>query len=106
MNASGVHDMRRTYISTLLDSGADLMTVSELAGHTSMTTTAKYDRHGQAAKRAAMLKMTIPHVSQRAVARPERGYGIKIQTLASTKGGVGKSTLAGHLAAGVERHGA
>ena len=63
--------MRRTYISTLLDSGANLMTVSELAGHTSMTTAAKYDHRGEAAKRAAMVKMTIPHVSQRALSRDQ-----------------------------------
>jgi integrase len=72
VNAFSFYDMRRTYISTLLDSGANLMTVSELARQTSMTTTAKYDRRGEAAKRAAMLKMTIPHVSQRALSHDQK----------------------------------
>ena len=71
MNAFSFQDMRRTYISTLLGSSANLMTVSEQAGHTSMTTTAKYYRRGEAAKRAAMVKMTIPHVSQRALSRDQ-----------------------------------
>jgi hypothetical protein len=57
------------------------MTVSELAGHTSTTTTAQYDHRGEAAKRAALLKMTIPHVRQHAVAQPEHSCGMKILTL-------------------------
>ncbi len=72
VNASSFHDIQRIYISTLLDSGANPVTVSELAGHTSMTTMAKFDRHGEGAKRAAILKMTIPHVSQRALSRDQK----------------------------------
>jgi integrase/recombinase XerD len=55
------HDMRRTTISTLLDQGIDLATVQKIAGHASPTTTARYDRRDERAKRAAGEGMGLPY---------------------------------------------
>ena len=55
------HDLRRTFISDLLDSGADLLTVQKLAGHADPATTAKYDRRGEEVKRQAVGKLKVPY---------------------------------------------
>lgn len=43
------HDVRRTFITTLLDKNVDVLTVARLAGHEDPKTTMRYDRRGQRA---------------------------------------------------------
>jgi site-specific recombinase XerD len=54
------HDFRRTFAGNLLDEGVDLATVQRLLGHTSPTTTSNYDRRGEATRRRAATKITVP----------------------------------------------
>lgn len=54
------HDMRRTFVSDMLDAGVDLGTASAMAGHANPATTARYDRNTERRKDAAARKMTKP----------------------------------------------
>ena len=48
------HDLRRSYITLLLEAGADVLSVQRLAGHASMQTTSLYDaRPDREARKAA-----------------------------------------------------
>ncbi len=54
------HDLRRTFVSNMLDLGIDLTTVSALAGHANVQTTARYDRRGEESKKKAAKALRIP----------------------------------------------
>jgi integrase/recombinase XerD len=56
------HDLRRTFISDLLDRGADLAVAQQLAGHTNPATTVRYDRRPAAVRRQTAGLLHVPYV--------------------------------------------
>ena len=55
------HDMRRTFVSDLLDVGVDLATVSKMAGHEDTNTTKRYDRRSSRVMQEAAQKLDVPY---------------------------------------------
>ncbi len=53
------HDLRRTFVTRLLEQGVDFNTASQLAGHEHIQTTALYDRREVKAQRQAMANFTL-----------------------------------------------
>jgi integrase/recombinase XerD len=55
------HDLRRSFITDLLDRGNDVALVAKLAGHSSTATTMRYDRRRMERRREAINTLTVPY---------------------------------------------
>lgn len=55
------HDLRRTFITRLLEENVDLNTVRQLAGHSDVSTTVKYDRRDEECQKVASQNIRFGH---------------------------------------------
>lgn len=53
------HDLRRTFITRLLEEGVDLNTVRQLAGHSDLSTTVRYDKRGEEWQKKATQNLSV-----------------------------------------------
>lgn len=60
-----LHDLRRSFVTHLLDRGGDVLVVQRLARHSQTETTARYDRRGEDAERRVAELLPVPFRSTR-----------------------------------------
>lgn len=63
------HDLRRTFVSKLLNAGVDIAIVAKKASHSNIQTTARYDRRPEEAKQSAAQLLQIPYTEHIAKSR-------------------------------------
>jgi site-specific recombinase XerD len=56
------HDLRRSFVSDLLEANTDIATVAKMAGHSNIQTTMRYDRRPEAAKKRAARSLHVPYI--------------------------------------------
>lgn len=54
-------DMRQSFVSDMLDAGVNISTVAAMAGHASVSTTQRYDRKGNEAKKKATKALPLTY---------------------------------------------
>ena len=59
--AASPHDLRRTFVSQLLEASGDFASVQRLAGHAHVATTIRYDRRGDRAARRTAAMLHVPY---------------------------------------------
>ncbi len=68
------HDLRRSFITHLLEAGQDTLTVQRLARHLHLSTTSRYDRRREAAGRRALKLLNFPiSIPRRRKRSPRKG---------------------------------